>query len=135
MRSISKIKNQCGSAIITTPLIIAIGMMIISMIIVIAVNVITPYLWYEKLSSASIKYIYVMEEFGYLTKNEITNLKNELIKQGFEEEKMDIGYTSTRVSYGNPIFLKIAYDYKIDMPFGEDIDVPMVITRNSVSKR
>ena len=73
--------------------------------------------------------------FGYLTKTEINNLKNELIRQGFDEDKTNIGYTSTRVSYGNPIFLKISYDYKIDMPFGEDIAVPMVITRNSVSKR
>ena len=128
-------KNNRGSAIITTPIIIAIGMMIISMLIVLAVNIIAPYLWYEKLSSACIKYIYVMEEFGYLTKNEINNLKTELVKQGFDEDKMNIGYTSTRVSYGNPIFLKIAYDYEIDMPFGKNIDVPMVVTRNSVSKR
>lgn len=70
-----------------------------------------------------------------MTKNEVNNLKSELVNQGFDEERMNIGYTSTRVSYGNPIFLKIAYDYKVDMPFGEDIDVPMVVTRNSVSKR
>ena len=127
--------GEKGSAVITTPLIIAIGVMIVSMIIVVAVNIITPYLWYEKLSSTCIKYIYVMEEFGYLTKNEIRNLKNELQRQGFKEEDLNVGYTSTRVAYGNPIFLKLEYDYVIDMPFGENIDVPMVVTRNSVSKR
>lgn len=62
------IKNNRGSAIITTPIIIAIGMMIISMLIVLAVNIIAPYLWYEKLSSVCIKYIYVMEEFRIFDK-------------------------------------------------------------------
>ena len=129
------VKREKGRAILTTPIIIAIGIMIISIIIVLSVNIITPYIWYEKLSSTCIKYIYVMEEFGYLTKKEVGNLKEELESQGFEEDRLNMGYTSTRVSYGNPIFLKIAYDYEIDMPFGENIDVPMVVTRNSVSKR
>lgn len=129
------VKREKGSAILTTPIIIAIGIMIISMIIVLAVNIITPYIWYEKLSSTCIKYIFVMEEFGYLTKKEVGSLKEELENQGFELDRLNMGYTSTRVSYGNPIFLKIAYDYEIDMPFGENIDVPMVVTRNSVSKR
>lgn len=127
--------SEKGSTIITTPLIIAVGVMIVSMIIVIAVNIITPYLWYEKLSSTCIKYIYVMEEFGYLTKNEMRKLKNELKSQGFDDEYLKIGYTSTRVTYGNPIFLKLEYDYIVDIPFGENIEVPMIVTRNSVSKR
>ena len=131
-----KIKSsERGSTILTTPIIIAIGIMIVSMLIVLAVNILTPYIWYEKLSSACIKYIYVMEEFGYLTKNEVKNLKNELKNQGFNEDNLSVGYTSSRVTYGKPIFLELKYDYKIDMPFIEDIDVPMVITRNSVSKR
>lgn len=128
-------KKKTGSAIVTTPIVIAIGIMIISALIVLMINILMPYIWYEKLSSTCIKYIYVMEEFGYLTKNEVNNLKEELESQGFDEENISMAYTSTRVDYGNPIFLEIKYDYKIDMPFDINIDVPMVITRNSVSKR
>lgn len=128
------LKNS-GSAIVTTPIIIAIGIMIVSMIIVLAVNIITPFIWYEKLSSTCIKYIYVMEEFGYLTKNEANNLKKELKNQGFDEKELLIGYTATRVEYGSPIFLEIKYNYKTEIPFEGCVDVPMVITRNSVSKR
>lgn len=127
--------QQTGNAIITTPIIIAIGIMIVSSIIVLAVNIITPYIWYEKLSSTCIKYIYVMEEYGYLTKNEVNNLKAELKKQGFDENELSIGYTSTRVDYGNPIFLEIKYNYKTDIPLEGSLEVPMIITRNSVSKR
>lgn len=128
-------KRNRGSAVITTPIIIAIGIMIITMLIAFSVNIIMPYIWYEKLSSTAIKYIYVMEEYGYLTKTEVKNLKNELKNQGFSEENMSIGYTSTRVEYGNPIFLKVSYDYEVELPMGKNLKVPMVITRNSVSKR
>lgn len=128
-------KSKNGSAIVTTPIVIAIGIMIISTLIVLMVNILMPYIWYEKLSSVCIKYIYIMEEFGYLTKNEVNNLKEELENQGFESENIFIGYTSTRVDYGNPIFLEIKYDYKIDLPFNININVPMDVTRNSVSKR
>ncbi len=127
-------KNK-GSAILTTPIIIAIGMLIISVLIVLSVNIITPYIWYEKLSSTCIKYIYVMEEFGYLTKVEAKNLKDELKSQGFNEDELFIKYTSSRVAYGEPIFLEAKYNYKIDIPFAESMEVPMNITRNSVSKR
>ena len=127
--------QQEGNAIITTPIIIAIGIMIVSSLIVLSVNIITPYVWYEKLSSTCIKYIYIMEEFGYLTKDEVNNLKSELKKQGFNEEELFIGYTSTRVDYGSPIFLEIKYNYKTEIPFEGVIEVPMIITRNSVSKR
>ena len=67
-------KNQKGSTIITTPIIIAIGIMLVSALIIMSVKIITPYIWYEKLSSTCIKYVFVMEEYGYLTKKEKLNL-------------------------------------------------------------
>lgn len=128
-------KNQKGSTIITTPVIIAIGIMIVSMLIVMAVKILMPYVWYEKLSSTCIKYVFVMEEFGYLTKNEANELKEELVKQGFKEERLKLSYTSSRVNYGNPIFLKISYNYDVDLPLVASQTIPMVVERNSVSKR
>lgn len=128
-------KNKKGSAILTTPIIIAIGIMFVAGLIVIAVEIITPYIWYERLSSTCIKYVFVMEEYGYLTKQEANSLKAELVGYGFDEDKLKIKYTSSRVSYGNPIFLSAEYDYRIDFPLLETKSVPMEIVRNSVSKR
>lgn len=128
-------KNKKGSAILTTPIIIAIGTMFVAGLIVLAVEIITPYIWYEKLSSTCIKYIFIMEDYGYLTKQEANKLKAELIGYGFDENKFKIKYTSSRVSYGNPIFLAISYDYPIKFPLLESKIIPMEITRNSVSKR
>lgn len=127
-------KNR-GNTIITTPIILAIGILFISGLIVIGVKILTPYIWYEKLSSTCIKYIFVMEEFGYLTKTESGKLKQELVDAGFDKDKLNIGYTASRVTYGNPIFLKVSYQYKMKLPFVDEYYVPMEITRNSVSKR
>ena len=130
-----KKKSNKGSAIITTPIIIAIGIMIVSTLIVFAVNILTPYIWYEKLSSTCLKYIFVMEEFGYLTNVEKENLLKDLENQGFSKEHLKLGYTSRRQNYGSPIFLKIDYSYTLDLPVVGSRIIPMNISRESVSKR
>lgn len=131
----NKMRKQKGSSIITTPIVIAIGIMLISTLIVMAVKILMPYIWYEKLSSSAIKYIFVMEEFGYLTKKEANSLKEELVKQGFEEGKLYLDYTKSRVNYGDPIYLKVSYDYNLNLPLSKETTIPMVVERNSVSKR
>ncbi len=128
-------KRNKGSAILTTPIIIAIGIAIVSTLIVIAIKILMPYIWYERLSSACIKYVFVMEEYGYLTKREMNSLKEELIEQGFEEDNLKLSYTSSRVEYGHPIYIKLSYEYNIDLPLIGNKKIPMVVERNSVSKR
>ncbi len=127
-------KNR-GSEIISTPIIIAIGLMMIATLIVFCVKILTPYIWYEKLSSTCLKYVFVMEEYGYLTNNEKNNLYKELEKQGFDKSCLTINCTSKKQSYGNIIYLNVNYLYKTEMPLlGEKI-IPMSINRESVSKR
>ena len=129
------IKENRGSSILTTPIIIAIGTVMVTLLIFLAVNIIIPYIWYEKLSSASIKYIYIMEEFGYLTTKEVSVLKNDLKNQGFNTDKLTLKYTNYKTDYGEPIFLKIMYDYELKLPFRNIQVIPMTVERNSVSKR
>ncbi len=129
------LKNDKGNSIITTPIIIAIGMMLVATLIVVAVKIITPYIWYEKLSSTCIKYVFVMEEYGYLTKKEKANMIEELQKQGFDKNNLKIDCTSNVQSYGNQIYLKAMYNYNLQLPFQEEITIPMNVNRISVSKR
>lgn len=128
-------KHRKGSTIITTPVVIAIGIMMVSCLITMAVKILMPYIWYEKLSSTCIKYVFVMEEYGYLTKIEANHLSEELMKQGFKKEQLVLDYTNRRVSYGEPIYLKVSYQYRMQLPFSKEQMIPMVIQRNSVSKR
>ena len=128
-------KNNKGSSILTTPIIIAVGLIMVSSLIVFAVNILTTYIWYEKLSATCIKYVFVMEEYGYLTNVEKGNLLKDLSNQGFDENKLKISYTSKRQNYGSPIYLKIDYNYQLDLPVVGSRVIPMNISRESVSKR
>ncbi|MBO5179398.1 MAG: hypothetical protein J6B87_03535 [Clostridia bacterium] len=129
------IKNNKGSTIITTPVIIAIGMILISVLIVFTIKILMPYIWYEKLSSTCIKYIFVMEDYGYLTKTEKKKLIEELEEQGFEEENLKLEATSRLQKYGEPIYLNIKYKYDLDIPMIDLKTINMEIKKSSVSKR
>lgn len=128
-------KNKKGSTIVTTPVIIAIGMMLISVLIIFTIKILMPYIWYEKLSSTCIKYIFVMEEYGYLTNAEKKNLILELEEQGFEKKNLSLEATSRQQKYGEPIYLNIKYKYSLDIPMIEQDTIPMEIKKSSVSKR
>ena len=130
-----KYKNNLGSSILTTPIIIAMGIMMVTVLILLATQILTPFLWYEKLSSTCIKYVYIMEEFGYLTSKEAKALKEDLKKQGFDMNKLNINYTSYRMTYGDPIYLSLDYDYELKLPLMNSQIIKMKIERNSVSKR
>lgn len=106
-----------------------------SILIITMVKIIIPYIWYEKLSSTCIKYVFVIEEYGYLTKKEAQLLLDELKKQGFNEEKIKLDYTSQKVNYGDEIYLKINYKYEFDLPIMGKQEIPMEINKYSVCKR
>ena len=126
------LNNKKGSSILTTPIIVAVGIFMVSILVLLVVEIIIPYLWYEKLSSVCIKYIYVMEEYGYLTNKEASILKS---NQGFNNNKIKIQYTNTKTDYGDPIFLKIMYEYELKLPLMKPQTINMQVERNSVCKR
>jgi hypothetical protein len=128
-------KNEIGNTILTTPIIIALGMIIISILIVFTINIMTPYIWYEKLSSTCLKYIFIMEEYGYLSKTEKNNLIKELYNNGFNKNDLEISCTSSEQEYGEEIYLEVEYEYELKLPNTSKKIIPMKIHRESVSKR
>ena len=129
------LSNKSGSSVLTTPIIIAFGIMIVTVLLLLVVEVRMPYLWDEKLSSTSIKYVYLMEEFGYLTNKEANLLKEDLENQGFKMKNINIEYTNNKVDYGEPIYLKIFYKYELKIPLASSKLIDMQVERNSVCKR
>ena len=65
---------------------------------------------------------------------EMAKLK-ELKEQGFDEEKITLSYVGSEVNYGDPIYLKVMYEYDIDFPIIGYKSIPMEVERVSVSKR
>lgn len=128
-------KSQKGSSMITTPVVVAIGIMLVSVLIVFVIKILMPYIWYEKLSATCIKYVFVMEEYGYLSKTEKQNLISELDDQGFDKTKLQVDATSKLQSYGSPIYINIKYDYDTGIPIENVETIKMEIKKSSVSKR
>ncbi|MGE5329010.1 MAG: hypothetical protein ACM3KR_05865 [Deltaproteobacteria bacterium] len=137
-------KSQEGSTAAAAPIVIAISMFLISILIVVCINMLVPFIWYEKLSLESLKYIFIMEEYGYLTQNEKKHLLDELTAEKFSPDDIDVVATDKPTEYGEPIFLNIIYTYTYKFPFlngnslsteSREMSIPMIIRRQSVSKR
>ncbi len=76
-----------------------------------------------------------MEEYGYLTNKEIKSLKKDLENQGFNIQKLNLQCTNNKTEYGEPIFLRLVYEYEMKLPMMEPQIIEMQVERNSVSKR
>lgn len=139
-----RINSNRGSAVITTPLVIAISLFFFSLLTVFCINFLMPFIWYEKLSSQSLKYIFVMEEYGYLTQEERNNITSELVSSGFDTDSISVSATEIPSDYGDPIYLDITYNYRINLPMlnsgslsatNQSNIIQMNVRRQSVSKR
>lgn len=140
----TNLKSNNGSAVLTTPIVLAISLFFLALFLVYIVNMLMPFIWYEKLSGQTLKYIFVMEEYGYLTNDERNSLLTELGSSGFDTSKIAITSTDAPVEYGEPIFLNINYDYSLLLPVlntsslstvNKDNSIIMNVRRQSISKR
>jgi len=110
------LKYKCGNTVLTLPLVIVISFMIIIAFGIFTVNMILPFVWYQKLEHVSYKYTYVIEKFGYLSKKEKTNLVDELVEKGFDRDELVVNSPSEPKGYGNIIEFSIKYNYKQKLP-------------------
>lgn len=106
-----------GNSVITLPLLIAFSTIAIGVLSIFLINLIKPYIMYEKLLSTSLRYMFVLEEYGYLNENDKKSLINELEKQGFNKENIVIDATKDKKEYGESVYLIIEYKYSMNLPF------------------
>ena len=140
----TNLKSNKGSAVLTTPIVLAISLFFLALFLVYIVNMLMPFIWYEKLSGQTLKYIFVMEEYGYLTNDERNSLVAELDSSGFDTSKIIITSTDSPASYGDPIFLNVSYVYDLLLPIlntgslstvNQNNTIIMNVKRQSISKR
>ena len=129
-----------GNSVLTMPFVIIISLTLIILFGIFTINMILPFIWYEKLLQVSYKYMYVVEKYGYLTQNEKETLIQELINKGFEKEELKIEVPSEPVGYGNIIEFNIKYDYKQKLPSWkgsinmETRNIPINVNKSIISK-
>ena len=67
-----------------------------------------------------VKYMYVIEKYGYLTKAEYNNLISDVVSCGIEEKTISIEYPSSPQVYGTLLKLKVQGDYTSNLVIWSD---------------
>ena len=113
-----KTKNGNVSYIFT--LIISIEMLFITIVTV--VNMLTPFIWYQKLENIASKYVYIVEKFGYMTEVEKEEMLNELQNDGFDINKITLLCPEKRLAYGEGFKFELTYKLNINnIMYNEEI--------------
>jgi len=133
-----------GSTVLVTPLIWTISILVFLFFLVTALRVMEPFVVYQKISETSLKYIFIMEEFGYLAKADKENLLKELEQKGLDISKVRIEADEKIRDYGEVLALNIHYCYSFQqarfrksalVPEYEKEDILMCVSKKGVSKR
>ena len=138
-----RISSEKGNSMVAIPIVVVIIFFIFTLFSVTFLNILKPFVIYEKLSSTSLKYIFIMEEYGYLTNKEREKLKNDLVGKGLEKDKINLRATSEKQDYGDPLSLILSYDCPLTIPsFNNSFiptlnkkDIEVKVTKYSFSKR
>ena len=135
-----QISVKRGNSVLTFPFVIMISLGLIIVCAVFAVNMILPFIWYQKLQLASYKYMYIIEKYGYLKENEKHSLIEELGEQGFDKEEIEIKAPTSEQGYGSIIEFSIKYNYKQKLPSWEGSlsmqtrTIPINVNKTIISK-
>ena len=97
-----------GNVTATITLIISLAFLLITAVYII--NIITPFVWYQKLQAVAEKYVYIIERFGYLTDEEEQELYQELKQEGFEIDKIILDCPKSYLEYGTLFKFEITYN-------------------------
>ena len=136
-------RSNRGSTILITPIIWVITIFIFIFFIVFSIRIMEPFMIYQKISSTALKYIFVMEEFGYLNDDDEKALINELINKGLIAEKILVNATNEIKDYGEVIELNVEYEHPYKKGFFDNSFVPtyrediikICVSKKGVSKR
>ena len=130
--------NKDGN--ITITLTFAISLICLIIITVYIINMITPFIWYQKLENIANKYVYVIEKYGYLTENEEKKLYEDLEQHGFNVDLIEIDCPKQYLDYGTMFKFEIKYKYYQNYSIindgikSETREVPLNIKKYSYSK-
>ena len=127
-----------GQSVITTPIIVLFSIALLVIMTVYCINMIMPFVWYQKMQFIATKYMYIIDKYGYLTTKELILMKEEMKESGFDVNMLKITAPLQKKEYGKLIELKIEYSLKQKIPLlNSNImqrEIPLIIKKYSYSK-
>lgn len=104
-------KNKKGEITQIFTLLVSFAILIITIVYII--NMLTPFIWYQKLQNIADKYLYIVERFGYLTEDEENELYKDLIGEGFDINNILVECPNKKLEYGKKFNFNITYKLKL----------------------
>lgn len=136
------IKEKRGNTSIVMPIMIVISVIIIITVGFCLFQIIIKFINYEKINTVALKYMFVIEKFGYLTYVEKEELINDLVNKGLKEENITIYAPQSPKQAGELIEFTIKYKDNIEVPKvinkNEDdksIPIDIIVTKSTFSKK
>ena len=107
-------KNKKGEVTQIFTLLVSFAILVITIVYII--NMLMPFVWYQKLQNIADKYLYIVERFGYLTESEKEELYKDLTNEGFDTNNIIVEYPDKKLEYGKKFNFNITY--KLNLKYG-----------------
>ena len=111
MKNLQILDSKNGETLVSVVFVTFVCIMIIIYIFYYLFNIINVFICYEKLNNIALKYIFILERFGYITVEERAEMINDLTSSGFDKENIMINapnilYRTIRTVVRDSIILK-----------------------------
>lgn len=126
-----------GMTTLTTSIVLCISIAMLTITTIFVINLIIPFITYQKIDKVASKYMFVIEKFGYLTDGEYNTLIKDLEKENLKKENFKIDYPKEKLDYGTSFVFSIDYEYKLKLPITlKDYEaiIPIRIKKYAYSK-
>lgn len=106
--------KKLGNAAISNTIIFFITTILLIYLGIYLFNIMSVFVWYQKLNNIYEKYRLVVENYGNLTENEEKNLYSDLKAEGFELSKVKLDIPKDKKYYGDEVKFEIKYSVSIN---------------------
>lgn len=106
--------KKLGNAAISNTIIFFITTILLIYLGIYLFNIMSVFVWYQKLNNIYEKYRLVVESYGNLTENEEKNLYYDLKAEGFELSKVKLDIPKDKKYYGDEVKFEIKYSVSIN---------------------
>ena len=106
--------KKVGNAAITNTIIFFITTILLIYLGIYLFNIMSVFVWYQKLNNIYEKYRLIIESYGNLTEKEEKNLYSDLKAEGFEPSKIEVDIPKDKKYYGDEVKFEIKYSVSIN---------------------
>ena len=114
MKNLQILDSKNGETLVSVVFVTFVCIMIIIYIFYYLFNIINVFICYEKLNNIALKYIFILERFGYITVEERAEMINDLTSSGFDKENIMINAPNEKGKFGEKLELSIEYKFRLD---------------------